>query len=295
MSEQKGVGLVLEGGAMRGLFTCGVLDAFMEQDIRLDGVIGVSAGACFGCNYVSRQPGRAFRYNMAYRNNWHYSGLRSLLKTGDLFGVDVCYREIPEETFPFDAKTFYESEVPFYVTVTDMDTGEAVYHRCVPEDRGFAWLQASASMPMVSRPVVIDGKRYLDGGIADSIPLEWMEGQGYERNVVVLTRPRDYEKQHSRMEALFPVLLHGSPALVQAMRTRPDRYNASQRAVFEAEKEGRAFVICPDKPLPVSRVDHEKEHLATAYEMGRATAYRQLEALAEFLKNASAQAGSAGK
>jgi len=287
MSKQKGVGLVLEGGAMRGLFSCGVLDVFMEQDLRLDGVVGVSAGACFGCNYVSRQPGRAFRYNMAYRNNWRYSGLRSLLKTGDLYGVDVCYREIPEDTFPFDRKTFYESEIPFYVTVTDMDTGKAVYHRCVPEDRGYVWLQASASMPMVSRPVVIDGKRYLDGGIADSIPLEWMEGQGYAQNVVVLTRPRDYEKHHSRMEALYPVLLQGSPELVQAMRTRPERYNASKKAVLDAEKAGRVFVLCPEEPLPVSRVDHKKEHLQAAYEMGRQTALRQMPALRQFLKEAS--------
>ncbi|MBR5459730.1 MAG: patatin family protein, partial [Clostridia bacterium] len=164
-------GLILEGGAMRGMFTAGVLDVFMENGVELDGVIGVSAGAAFGCNYKSRQHGRVLRYNTKYVRDKRYCGLGVLLKTGDIFSADFCYNEIPLIHDPFDFDTFEKNPVEFYAVCTDLETGSAVYKRLDSRrDNCLEWIRASASMPLVSRIVEIDGQKLLDGGIADSIP-----------------------------------------------------------------------------------------------------------------------------
>ena len=277
-------GLVLEGGAMRGMFTAGVTDVLFEEGIRFDGAIGVSAGAAFGCNFKSEQPGRAIRYNLAYCRDKRYCSLYSLITTGDLYGADFCYRKIPFELDPFDTKKFSENPMEFYVVCTDVNTGKPVYRKCENGDsKDLLWFRASASMPLVSKIVEADGSFLLDGGISDSIPLEFFEKLGYNRNVVVLTRPKGYIKEKHRLMPVFKIILRKYPELGKAICNRPDLYNSETKYVFEAEKKGNAFIICPPSPLPVKRIDHNSENLKKTYEIGRKTAYDCLEKLKAFL------------
>ena len=193
-------GLILEGGAMRGMFSAGVMDVLMEAGIEFDGIVGVSAGAVFGCNYKSKQIGRTIRYNMKYVRDPRYCSLSSLIKTGDMFGRDFCYNIIPNELDLFDNDTFKNNPVKFYVVATDINSGKALYQRIDSADeKGLEYMRASASMPLVSKPVVLDGKEMLDGGIADSIPLEFFVNKGYDKNLVILTQPKDYVKKKNRL------------------------------------------------------------------------------------------------
>ena len=237
-------GLVLEGGAMRGLFTAGVLDVLLENGIAFDGMIGVSAGAAFGCNYKSRQIGRVLRYNLRYCRNWRYCSFRSLLLTGDLFGAKFCYRDLPNELDPFDNPTFDENPMPFWLVATDVETGKAVYRRMDRAgDECSDWTRASSSMPLVSRPVKLEDRRYLDGGIADSIPLKAFEERGYERNVVVLTQPEDYVKAPSSGMGLMRLVLGKYPKLLQTLADRHVQYNEAAAYVRKQEAAGAALVM----------------------------------------------------
>ena len=193
-------GLILEGGAMRGMFTAGVTDVWMEHGVTFDGAVGVSAGAVFGCNYKSHQPGRAIRYNLAYCNDKRYASFHNLLHTGDLYSEQFCYHEIPEKLDPFDVETFAASPMEFFVVCTELRTGDPVYHKCrTGGAEDLKWMQASASMPLAARTVKIGQHRLLDGGIADSIPVRFFESIGYRRNVIVLTQPKDYEKKKNKL------------------------------------------------------------------------------------------------
>jgi len=277
-------GLVLEGGAMRGMFTCGVLDVFMEQGITFDGAIGVSAGATFGCNLKSKQIGRAIRYNLRFAKDPRYCSFRSLLKTGDLYNADFCYRQLPDELDIFDRKTFRENPLEFYLVVTDIESGEPVYFKMKDgEAAELEWMRASASMPLVSKPVCIDGHKYLDGGISDSIPLKYFEKIGYDKNVVILTQPRNYRKKKSRIQFLMKLLLAKYPELYKAMKNRPESYNEQTAYVFEQEAKGSAFVICPEESLGISRTEDNVDELKRVYELGRQTATAKLSAVKEFL------------
>ena len=279
-----GIGLVMEGGAMRGMFTAGVLDVLMEHGIAFSAAVGVSAGAAFGCNLKSRQIGRVIRYNKRFCRDKRYCSLYSLLKTGDIFGADFCYREIPEELDIFDKKAFEENPMDFYVVATDVFTGKPVYQRLEKVDeRCYRWMRASASMPMVSRPVEVDGYTLLDGGMSDSIPLRFMHRQGYERNVVILTRPRDYRKEPENV-LLLKTMLRNYPAMIRVMAHRHERYAFQRDYVFGSERAGDTLVICPDEPLNVSRVEHDPEKLQGAYEEGRRIALRELEKLRAFVQ-----------
>ncbi|MCI1397708.1 MAG: patatin family protein [Lachnospiraceae bacterium] len=263
-------GLVLEGGAMRGMFTAGITDVYMEQGIDFDGMIGVSAGAAFGCNYKSRQIGRVIRYNKRFCRNWHFAGIRSWLITGDLYGADFDYRKLPAELDPWDTKTFQENPMAFWCVCTDADTGEAVYHRCEDGgERDLLYIRASASMPVASRPVQVDGRRLLDGGIADSIPLRFFEDQGYDRNVVILTQPADYKKQPMAHAALLHRFLTAYPAVEAKLRTRHIDYNRQTAYARMEEELGRALVICPDTPLRIGSVCHDPQELERVYQIGR--------------------------
>lgn len=279
-----GIGLVLEGGAMRGMFTAGVLDVFMENGVSFPAMVGVSAGAAFGCNYKSRQTGRVIRYNTRFCRDKRYCSIHSLITTGDLFGADFCYREIPEELDPFDNDAFDENPMAFYVVATNVYTGEPVYQRLDKVDENcYLWMRASASMPMVSTPVQVDGYTLLDGGMSDSIPLRFMQKLGYEKNVVVLTRPRSYRKKPSN-RALFRVALRKYPAMIDVMSRRHEMYAFEQRLVFESEKRGSTLVLCPDTPLDVGRVEHDPEKLRSAYDEGRRIALRELDRVKAFLQ-----------
>ncbi len=278
-------GLVLEGGAMRGLFTAGVIDVMMERGVDFDGMVGVSAGSSFGCNFKSRQPGRVLRYNLRFGKDPRYMGLRSLLKTGDLVGAEFAYHTLPLELDIFDSQTFESNPMEFYMVCTDVATGDAVYHRMDKVDRdSLEWLRASASMPVVTRPVKVDdGRLLLDGGISDSIPLKFFQGLGYERNVVVLTQPLGYRKKPVN-SWLFRRLLRRYPAVAEAMVKRHDMYN-SQLDYVEAEVEaGRAFVIAPAQPLPIGRVEMNPDKMRRVYAIGREACAETLDSMLDFLK-----------
>ncbi len=277
-------GLVLEGGAMRGLFTAGVLDVFMENGIKFDNVIGVSAGACFGCNYVSGQVGRTIRYNMKYARDKRYCSVSSLIRTGDIFGGEFCYHTLPTELDKFDEAAFIDSGIPFYMVVTDIETGEAGYHRM--RDASYEeleWMRASSSMPLVSNIVEIGGGKYLDGGMTDAIPLKASEALGCDKNVTVLTKPRGYRKSHEKTMPLIRLKYREYPNLIRAMDIRHITYNEQLDHVLAQEKAGTNFVICPKSPLPLGHICHDPLVMREAYEIGRNEANELMPALERFL------------
>jgi predicted patatin/cPLA2 family phospholipase len=277
-------GLILEGGAMRGMFTSGVLDVFMENGIEFDGAIGVSAGATFGCNLKSRQIGRAIRYNKRFAHDWRYCSIRSLIFTGDMYGARFCYDTLPNKLDIFDRKTYQENPMEFYCVASDCKTGLPIYKKLPTCDQHeLTWMRASASMPLVSRVVKVDGYKLLDGGMTDSIPLKYFESIGYNRNVVVLTQPRGFKKEKSSLMGGMKLLLHKYPAIVKAMEERSQNYNEQTDYVFEKADRGELLVICPEKPLGISRTEKNTEELKRVYEEGRKTAQSRLEEIKAFL------------
>ncbi|MBR6090613.1 MAG: patatin family protein [Anaerolineaceae bacterium] len=279
------IGLVLEGGAMRGIFTCGVLDVFMENGITFDGVCGISAGAAFGCNYKSGQIGRALRYNKKYAGDPRYCSFRSLITTGDMYGVDFCYRKLINELDPFDREAYRANPMEFYVAAVDVRTGEPVYHQCKDgSDEDITWMRASASMPLVSRPVEIGGHLLLDGGIVDSIPYAYMEQLGYERNVIILTQPEGYLKKKASAMPLFRIMLRRYPKIAEAMAVRHERYNQQTAGIREREKAGTVFVIRPPEDLKISRTEKDPDELERIYQIGRSEAVSRLPEMEEFIR-----------
>ena len=277
-------GLILEDGGMRGLFTAGVIDVLMENGVKFDGLIGVSAGAVFGCNYKSGQIGRVLRYNTEYCRDPRYCSLRSLIKTGNLFGKDFCYRELPEELDIFDKEAFEKNPMEFYVTCTDVITGNPVYKKLDRVDENcYEWMRASASLPLVSTIVEIDGRRLLDGGISDSVPLKYFENIGYDRNVVVLTQPKGYLKSKNKLIPLIKLKLHKYPGMVKAMLNRHEMYNGTLDYIAQKEKQGEIIVIRPDTPLPVGRTEKNPDNLRKAYDLGRKVAIKNFKKITDYL------------
>ena len=277
-------GLVLEGGAMRGMFTAGVLDVLMENNIEVDGVIGVSAGATFGCNYKSKQIGRTIRYNMKYCKDPRYCSFRSLIKTGDLYGAEFCYHILPEQLDLFDNETYEASPMEFHMVATDVNTGKPVYYKCDKFDhKGLEWVRASASMPLVSRIVEVDGLQMLDGGISDSIPLSYFQSIGYEKNLVILTQPRDYRKKENKLLPLMKLRLKQYPNLLETMKNRHITYNETLEYIRKEEQKGATMVLCPKEKLPIGRIEHKPEKLKAVYEIGRETALEHLTEIKNFL------------
>ena len=262
-------GLVLEGGAMRGLFTAGVLDVLYQAGIRFDGIIGVSAGAVFGCNYKSGQPGRVLRYNKRFCRNWRYCSWRSWLLTGDLFGADFCYHELPEKLDIFDGDAYRKNPAEFYVVCTDVHTGRAEYVSLPEADEDcLEWMRASASMPLVSRIVRVGGGEYLDGAVADSIPLKFFEDAGFRKNVVILTQPAGFVKRPSRGMGILKLLLRKYPAFAETLARRHEVYNAEVAYVEAQADAGNVLLIRPDEPLPIGRLCHDPELLQKTYDIG---------------------------
>ena len=274
----------MEGGAMRGMFTAGVCDVLMEHGITFDGAIGVSAGATFGCNYKSHQIGRVIRYNKRFAHNWKYCSLRSLLLTGDLYGADFCYNAIPNKLDLFDYDTYASNPMRFYAVVSDCETGEPIYKE-LPTGRGneLTWMRASASMPLVSSVVKVDGHKLLDGGMTDSIPLAKFQEMGYDKNIVILTQPREFVKKPDSLLPLMRLSLRKYPKLLAQMENRHIAYNKQHDYALEQEKAGKAIVLCPKKPLGISRVEHDPEKLQQSYDVGRNVAIEQLEEIKNFI------------
>jgi len=276
-------GLVLEGGAMRGLFTAGITDVMMEAGIEPDGLIGVSAGAAFGCNYKSRQPGRAIRYNKKFARDKRYCSWQSWLKTGDLYNAEFGYHIVPREYDIFDDKAFDENLMAFYVVCTDVITGKAVYKQLTKSTpTAYDWIRASASMPLASKVVELEGWKVLDGGVADSIPLAYFESIGYDRNVVILTQPEGFQKEHNRLMPLMRIARRRYPKMIEALDTRHVMYNRQLEYVRQAEQEGRCLVIRPATAIPIGHVSHDPEQMQRVYDMGRQTGLERLDAIRRF-------------
>lgn len=277
-------GLVLEGGAMRGLFSAGVMDVFMQQGVMFDGIVGVSAGAAFGCNYKSRQQGRAIRYNKRFANDPRYSGLRSLFKSGDIFNAEFAYHVVPAEYDIFDEAAYESNLTEFHVVCTDVLTGKPVYKSLPKADYNcYEWIRASASMPIVSKVVDLEGYRLLDGGISDSIPLRYFEDQGYDRCVVILTQPLGYVKRTSRLLPVMRMWMRKYPQFVSAFAHRPEMYNAQTAYVREREQQGRVVVIRPDEPLPIGHIEHDADRMQRVYDIGLRKGEQMIEQVKAFL------------
>lgn len=274
-------GLVIEGGGMRGIFAAGVLDYFLDAGLRFDNVMGVSAGACHGCSFVAGQKGRAFAVNIDYLDRKEYCSFHSLRTTGDLFGAEFIYHEIPKKLYPIDNEAFLKSGIKFQSVVTNCVTGEAEYPVIADMFDDVEWIRASASLPFLANMVEIDGGLYMDGGIADSIPLAQMIRQGNEKNVVILTRPRDYRKKPSKgvLLKLMELKYKDYPHMAEAYAKRYETYNQSLELVAAEEKAGRAFVIAPMGDLDIGRTEKNPDKLKKAYLEG----YYVAEGLAEKL------------
>jgi predicted patatin/cPLA2 family phospholipase len=277
-------GLVLEGGAFRGLYTAGVLDVFMENQITFDHTVGVSAGACFGCNIKSKQIGRVLRYNKRFCNDKRYASIKSFITTGNLYNADFAYNTVPTILDPFDSKTFKENPMKFTVVCTDVNTGNPIYHEIKDgNQKDIEWIRASSAVPIVSRIVEIDGYKMVDGGVADSIPVEWMLAQGSNKTVVVLTRDLDYKKEPIKFMKVIRKLLKNYPNLVHALETRHLRYNECIEKINELEREGQIFVIRPSQEVKTSSVEKNPEHLQEIYNLGKKDALNVLNDLFIYL------------
>ena len=277
-------GLIMEGGAMRGMFTAGVLDVLMENGLVTDGAIGVSAGAVFGCNYKSHQIGRVIRYNTEYCNDKRYASFKNLVKTGNLYSEQFCYHEVPEKLDPFNEAAFAASPMDFFVVCTDVKTGEPIYHKCRKGDaEDVLWMEASASMPLAAKIVKIGHYGLLDGGVADSIPVRFFESIGYKRNLIILTQPKGYIKKKNKFLPAIRAKYFRYPAFVEAVADRHERYNETLSYISMLEQAGKDYVIRPPIPLEIGAMERDPAQLRRVYETGRAVAQIQVEKIRDFL------------
>lgn len=279
-------GLVMEGGAMRGMFTCGVIDVFLENNIVFDGAVGVSAGACFGCNFKSKQIGRALRYNKKYCKDRRYVSYLNILKEGNIFGTDFCYRKIPFELDIWDDKSFVDNPMEFYTVATDAITGKAKYHKCTDGlGLDIEYMRASASMPIASRLVEIGDEILTDGGVADSIPIKFFESIGYDRNVIILTQPKGYIKKKNPLMPLARLMYGKYPNLIKAMADRHISYNETTAYIDGLEKEDRVLVIRPDESLNIPHTTKNPDELERVYQIGRKVALDRLDEIRAYLSH----------
>lgn len=275
-------GLVLEGGGMRGIYVAGVLDVLMEEEIKADGVIGVSAGALHGCCYVSGQKGRSIRYYKKYVGDKRFMSFYSLFTTGDIVGKDFCYDEIPNRLDLFDYDTFERSPIDFYATCTNVETGNAEYVLCRDLHKDIDYMRASASLPGMSHIVEVGGMKLLDGGVADSIPVGAFRRLGYKKNIVVLTRPRDYRKRRSTL-LVAKQMYNKYPEFIKAIAARYKKYNETLEQLKKLEARGEAIVIAPSRNLRVSRMEKNLDKIVQMYELGREDALAAVPEIREFL------------
>ncbi|EGP06109.1 hypothetical protein GEW_03917 [Pasteurella multocida subsp. gallicida str. Anand1_poultry] len=276
------VGLVLEGGGMRAMFTAGVLDVFLTENVQVDGIVAVSAGVLFGVNYPAKQYGRALRYNKKYLNDKRYMGWHSLLTTGNIVNKDFAFYELPFSLDPFDAETFRQSKIDFYATLTNVQTGEAEYVKLDDVFNEMEVLRATSAMPFVSKMVEINGQYYLDGGIADSISLKKCQALGYDKIIVVLTRPLEYRKKPTP-SWIFNLFYRDYPHLVEKLKTRYQNYNDTVEEIIRLNNNKDIFVIRPSHHLPISRIEKDVEKVQAMYDLGITDAKREMVALKAFL------------
>lgn len=276
-------GMVLEGGGMRGLYTAGVLDTLLEEGIEVDGMVTVSAGALFGINYASKQKGRALRYNIKYIKDKQYIGLKSWFKTGDVVNKEFAYYTVPFSLDIFDEQTFKQAAIDFYATVTNMETGLPEYVKIKEPFNQMEALRASGSMPFASKPVKLKGVNYLDGGVSDSIPLEKAKALGYDKNIVVLTRPLDYRKIKPN-EFLIEGWYKNYPRFKETLKNRYKNYNETVETIIEEENKGNTFVIRPSKTIKIKRLERDPDKLREMYDLGVKDTRERMSELRDYLK-----------
>ncbi|MEF9876517.1 MAG: patatin family protein [Gordonibacter sp.] len=276
--------LVLEGGAMRGQFTAGVLDYFMENRLFCERVIGVSAGALCGYNYVAGDLGRSCYLNVKYSDDWRYLSMRSFAYTGNACGREFVFDEIPNHLEPFNYEAFNTSPLTLVAVSSDLETGEADYHEFTDALADLPYLISSSSMPLVSQVVEIDGKHLLDGGTCDSVPVLYSLLTGAEKHIVVLTQAADYVKGAEKLMVLMRQRYGDHPYYVDRLQHRHFEYNRTYRALSRLHDEGRIFLIRPPEPVAISNMEKDPAKLMALYEQGYAEAMRLWPALQSYLE-----------
>ena len=283
VNKKEKTGLVLEGGGLRGIFTAGVLDFFLEKNIEFDGCIGVSAGSCHACSYLSKQYKRAFNVSVDYLDDKRYCSMHSLITTGDLFGVDFVYGEIPDKLNPIDNEAFMKSRTRFQAVITNCRTGEAEY----PDVKDFrtdtVYIRASSSLPFLSKMVKINGELYLDGGVSDSIPIKKSIENGNTKNIIIMTRDKKYRKKQSKLGKISAIRYKKYPKFVELMNTRFSRYNEILEYIYELERQEKVFIIQPETPLNLGRIEKNREKLTNVYNIGYKEAEKRYSAMMEYL------------
>ena len=276
------IGLVLEGGGMRGLYTAGVLDVMMEHQWMPDVVCGTSAGVTFGVNLLSQQKGRVLRYNCRYAGDRRYISLHSWLTTGNMINRDFAYDLLPHELDPFDEETFEQSKAAFYATITNMRTGQAEYVRITNTWQQMDVIRASASLPIICQPVEWQGEKYLDGGLVDNIPLDKCIELGCDKIIIVLTRPLEYVR-NDHIAGVCRLCYPRYKALLRAIEQRNDKYNARLQQIRRLEQEGKVFVLRPSENISVGRLEKDVARLQALHQLGVADATRLWDDLAQYL------------
>lgn len=277
------IGLVLEGGGHRGIYTAGILDTFAENKISFDGIMGVSAGCVHGASFLSGQIGRSIRYTTKYCDNSNYMGIGSLITTGNFFNEKFCYYDLPETLDPFDNDTFDKNQTQFFAVCTDVKTGSAIYHECETlKGEKIKWLQASASMPLVSKIIKIDDNLLLDGGIADSIPIKKMQELGFEKNIVILTQEAGYRKNPNSLLPIIKLVYKKYPKLIEAIENRHIIYNQQLEFLEEQEKLGNVIIIRPSEKPTASRTEKDKEKILETYNLGKKDALSIIKNIIEY-------------
>lgn len=276
-------GLVLEGGGMRGIYTAGVLDVFLENQIRVDGVMGVSAGAIHGCSFISEQKGRSIRYYKKYCNDKRFMSFRNFFLTGDIVGEKFCYEEIPKKLDPYDYEKFLESKTEFYVGCSNIETGKPEYIKITDMEKQMAAMRASASLPYFSKIINYEGMRLLDGGCTDSVPVEAFIDLGFEKNIVVLTRDINYIKK-PEMKQMAKIFFRKYPAFKEALLNRHNNYNEAAKRIRKLEEDGKILVIRPSEELTIGRMESNPDKLQEVYDIGVRNAKENLEKVRGFLE-----------
>lgn len=277
------VGLILEGGGMRGIYTAGVLDFFIDKNIEVDLVVGVSAGGCHAASYLSKQYKRAYHTNIDYVNDKEYLSFRNLIKTGSIFGMDLMFNKIPNELYLYDYDTFNKSKSKFTVVTTNCETGQAEYFTLTDMKKDIMYLQASCSIPMFANIVEVDGYKLVDGGVSDSIPIEYALNEGCKKNIVILTRDKTYKKSKVKFSSFVKRKYKKYPKLVKAIENRHLNYNKSLDLVKSLEEKGDAFVIRPKFPVKVSQIEKDVDKLTKLYNDGYNDAKESYEKIMEFI------------
>ena len=277
------IGLVLEGGGMRGLFSAGVLDALLElKELSINGIVGVSSGALFGVNYVSKQKERAVRYNKKYADDKRYMGLHSWITTGNAVNKDFAFYELPYKLDVFDNETFKKAETDFYVVMTNVESGKPEYVLIEDAFAQMEYLRATSALPFASKIIEINGKKYLDGGISDSIPIDFCESLGYDKIIAVLTRPEGTYKE-DKLGFLYKLVYRKYPNLVNSLLNMATDYEKVLAKIKDLENKGKIFVVRPPEVLKIGRLEKNRDKIQKVYDIGLNTGLKELDNIVKYL------------